>query len=510
MARRVAIAGFLHETNTFAPSPATYERFMEGGGHMPFSRGTEILERCRGLNMGVAGAVAHGQQAGWELVPLLWTVAIPSAHVEESAFEKIAEELIARLKDAGDLDGVYLDLHGAMVCEHLDDGEGEIIARVRAAVGPGVPIAASLDLHGNVTAQMVDESDVLVAYRTYPHVDMTETGFRAAVQLDRLMTRGKPFAKAFRQLPFLIPIPWQCTDVHPAKDLYERVTGAETGDVSSASFLMGFPAADFEDCCPCVLTYAEDEASADAAADALFADVLERETDFKGVAYSPEEGVALALSLSAGAGKPVVIADTQDNPGAGGDSNTTGMLKALVAANAQRAAIGLIVDPEAARLVHEAGEGAEIALSLGGRSGVAGDSPFEGIFKVERLSDGQFTATGPFFGASHMDLGPSACLAIGGVRVVLASRKVQLADQAMYRFVGIEPSEQAVLVNKSSVHFRADFTPIAEAILVCTAPGPMALYASELPFKRLRDGIRLSPCGPTFTLGGPSKVAAAS
>ncbi|SHM66851.1 M81 family metallopeptidase [Roseibium suaedae] len=501
MSRRVAVAGFLHETNTFAPSPATYAHFEEGGGHIPISRGEEILSRCKGVNIGVAGASDFAAKAGWEMVPLLWTVAIPSAHVEKDAFERILDELVGMLKAAGPLDGVYIDLHGAMVCEHLEDGEGEILARIRDVVGPDIPVAASLDLHGNVTRKMVDASDVMVAYRTYPHVDMAETGYRTAVQLDALMNRGKPFAKAFRQLPFLIPIPWQCTDIEPAKGLYSEVAALEAGDVFSTSFLMGFPAADFADCCPSVLVYADEASLADTAADGFVAKVLAREAEFQGKAHDPDDCIRLAQSLSAAASRPVVIADTQDNPGAGGDSNTAGILRALVSADAQRAAIGLIVDPEAAAKAHAAGEGAEVTLTLGGKSGVAGDEPFTAVFTVEKLSDGEFTATGPFFGASHMSLGPSACLAIGGVRVVLASRKVQLADQAMYRFVGIEPTEQAILVNKSSVHFRADFTPIAETILVCKSPGPMALLASDLPFENLREGIRMSPCGPSFLKG---------
>ncbi|MEO3388570.1 M81 family metallopeptidase [Mesorhizobium sp. CAU 1741] len=498
MIRRVAIGGFLHETNTFAPTPARYDNFEQGGGYLPLSRGDEILERCGGVNLGISGFVDYARQAGWELVPLLWTGAIPSAHVEKQAYERIADELVERLRDAGPIDGLLLDLHGAMVAEHVDDGEGELLARMRAVTGPHLPIAASLDLHGNVTRRMVDLADVLVAFRTYPHVDMAETGFRAAEQLDRLMTRGKPFAKAFRQLPFLIPIPWQCTMLEPAGSLYEDVRAAETGAVSSASVLTGFPAADFEDCLPSVLAYAETPEAADAAANRLEKAFLDREPLFAGTSYSPVEAVREAARLAVTATRPVVIADTQDNPGAGGDSNTTGMLRALIAEDAQRAAVGLIVDPEAASAAHRAGEGAEITIELGGQSGIPGDSPLHGTFRVERVSDGRFAATGPYYGGAQMNLGPSACLSVGGVRIVVSTYKAQLADREMYRFVGIDPEDQCILVNKSSVHFRADFQPIAAAILVATAPGPMALDPADLPFTRLRPGTRLSPRGRTF------------
>ncbi|MBN8245459.1 M81 family metallopeptidase [Nitratireductor aquimarinus] len=498
MKRRVALAGFLHETNTFAPSPATYAHFEQGGGYLPLSRGNEIIERSPGVNLGISGAVAHAQKAGWEIVPVLWTGAIPSAHVTRDAYERIAGEIVDGIAAAGPLDGVCLDLHGAMVAEHLDDGEGELIARVRAVVGPDVPIAVSLDLHGNTTQLMVDEADLLVAFRTYPHVDMAETGRRAAEGLDRLMARGRSFAHAFRRLPYLTSIPWQCTFIEPAKSLYEEVAALETGPVASVSYWMGFPAADIEACGQTVLAYAETQDAADRAADQLYARIMEAEEAFAGRAWGPDEGVREAMRIAEGASRPVVIADTQDNPGAGGDSDTTGMLRALLRNGARRAAIGMIIDPLAALAAHAAGEGAEITIPLGGQSGVPGDAPFTGTFRVEKLSNGDLHATGPYYGGTHMNVGPSACLSIDGVKIVVATHKAQMADLAMYRFVGIEPTEMAILVNKSSVHFRADFDPVAETVLVCTAPGPMPLDPADLPWTKLADGMRLSPRGPVF------------
>jgi microcystin degradation protein MlrC len=174
------------------------------------------------------------------------------------------------------------------------------------------------------------------------------------------------------------------------------------------------------------------------------------------------------------------------------------MLRALVRNGATRAAIGVIVDPESAKAAHAAGVGATVTLALGGKSGIPGDEPFKETFVVEHLSDGRFVAPGPYFGGSKMNLGPSAALRIGGVRVVVGSRKAQLADQAMFRYVGIEPTEQSILVNKSSVHFRADFEPIAEKLLICAAPGAMPADTAALPWTRLRPGIRLKPNGPAF------------
>jgi microcystin degradation protein MlrC len=205
------------------------------------------------------------------------------------------------------------------------------------------------------------------------------------------------------------------------------------------------------------------------------------------------------MALAKTATKPVIIADTQDNPGAGGDSDTTGMLRALVRNGATGAATGVIYDPESAKAAHQAGEGATITLALGGKSGIQGDAPYRETFVVEKLSDGSFIAPGPYFGGRQMEMGPSACLRIGGVRVVVASHKSQLADQAMYRYVGIEPTTEKILVNKSSVHFRADFEPIAARLLICAAPGAMPADTASLPWTRLRPGIRIKPNGPAFT-----------
>ncbi|MGH8629670.1 MAG: MlrC C-terminal domain-containing protein [Burkholderiales bacterium] len=194
----------------------------------------------------------------------------------------------------------------------------------------------------------------------------------------------------------------------------------------------------------------------------------------------------------------MVIADTQDNPGAGGDSDTTGMLRALIANRAQQAALGLMVDAHAAKAAHAAGQGATIEIALGGKSRIPGDSPLLARFTVERLSDGKLTCKGPFYRGARMNLGRCALLAIDGVKVVVASDKPQMADQEMYRFIGVEPTAQKILVNKSSVHFRADFAPIAEEILVAKSPGPMLADPSEYPWKRLAPGIRLKPRGREF------------
>lgn len=499
---RIAIGGFQHETNTFAPSRARYADFVHGGGWPGLCRGGAIFDTMVARNLPIAGFIEHCKGRGHQLLPTAWASAEPSAHVSQDAYERIAALIVEGIR-AAQPDAVYLDLHGAMVAEHLDDGEGELLQRVRAVVGPDIPVVASLDLHANVTRRMLAHADLMVAYRTYPHVDMAETGARAAFALlQRLDGMARPHCAA-RRLPFLIPLASQSTDLEPARAIYRALAALESASLPSISFTPGFPAADFPECGPVVFAYGTSEAAAQAGAAALEQQALGHEAHFDAPVYDADAAVREALAIAARSTRPVVIADTQDNPGAGGNSDTTGMLRALLAQRAghvgRGAALGLMADADAAQAAHRSGSGATITLALGGRSGIAGDAPLHGSFRVERLSDGNVHCEGPYLRGASMHLGPSACLSIEGVRVVVVSSKTQLADQAQYRFVGIEPTTQGILVNKSSVHFRADFTPIAQHILVAKAPGPMIHDSSEFAWTRLAKGIRLRPLGPSFT-----------
>src|ERR1700749_3010240 len=257
---RIAVGGFLHETNTFAPTKATFADFQHGGGWPAMTEGADVLKVMRHINVGLAGFVDVAEANGWELVPTIACGASPSAHVTEDAFERIVKVMVDGIAAAGPLDAVYLDLHGAMVTEHLDDGEGEILARVRDVIGKDLPLVVSLDLHANVTPAMVEHADALIAYRTYPHVDMAETGRAAAKHLALLLRSKQKFAKAFRQLPFLIPISWQCTKDQPTKGIYQQLAALQSETVPTLSFAPGFPAADFADCGPSVFAYGRPQA----------------------------------------------------------------------------------------------------------------------------------------------------------------------------------------------------------------------------------------------------------
>lgn len=499
---RIAIGGFQHETNTFAPSPATFEDFARAGAWPGLTRGGPLFEVTAGLNIAIAGFIETARADGHELLPLSWAQATPSAHVTQDAFNRITGQIVVDLKDLRHVDAVYLDLHGAMVCEHMEDGEGELLRQVRAVTGPDVPVVASLDLHANVTPQMMALADRLIAYRTYPHVDMAETGARAAVQVASLLRGGAARAKAFRQIPFLIPLQTGCTMIEPAKSLYRRLPEIERGPVASVSFAAGFGPADIHHCGPSVMAYAAEPAAAERAAEEFAREIEAKEAAFIGKVWSMQDAVAHGIARGAKAGRPIVLADSQDNPGAGGNSDTVGLLGELVRQDARDAVLGLLYDPEAALAAHGAGEGAEITYPLGAKSGIPGHEPLRASYRVVRLGDGVLTGTGPFYGGARMQLGPMALLSLNGVSVVVVSRKNQAADQEMFRHVGVEPSAQKILALKSSVHFRADFQPIAEEILVVAAPGPNPLDYRELPYRNLRPGVRLTPTGPTFTNHG--------
>lgn len=503
MTYSIAIAGFQHETNTFAPTRATLDLFIKGEGWPPLTEGKAMFDIFEPMNIPTGGFMHAAKPKQWTLHPIVWAAAAPSSYVSTEAFEYVAKKIldgIAALK--GRIDAVYLDLHGAMVTEAHEDGEGELLRRVRALVGPDMPIGVSLDLHANVTPEMVQLADVLIAYRTYPHLDMAVTGARVLHHLEKLLTgERKRQAKALRQIPFLIPLTAQCSFIEPCKSLYDRITEMEHSPayrgLTSMSFSPGFHPADIHHCGPTVVAYADSQAMADKAADDYAREIIEREAEFRLNLLSPTEAIEQARQqIRAGAAKSIVLADVQDNPGTGATSDTTGLLAALIAEHVPDATLGLLYDPEVARLAHQAGEGSEIEVSVGGKLlDVEGARPYRNRFKVAQLGSGKFLCTGPFYKGTRMDMGLMARLQCNGVDLVIASARVQAADKDQYRHVGVEPGRKQIVGVKSTVHFRGDFTDIAHDILNVESPGAFIERAETLPYKKLRKGIRLSPKG---------------
>jgi microcystin degradation protein MlrC len=490
---RIAVGGFQHESHSFAPRPTRYVDFVQPGGFPPLTAGAGLFAAMAGTSTALAGAIAAGTEAGAELVPLAYAFANPAGPVQDEAFERIASLICAQLSnalDTGALDGIYLDLHGAAVADSFPDMEGELLRRVRAIAG-AVPLTISLDPHCNLTPRMVALVDALVPYRTYPHVDMKPAGAQAMALLLARIARGAPWARAFRQVDFLIPLPAQCTLTAPMSPVLDKraALAAHEGVVEMA-FCFGFPYADFHDCGVALAAYADTQPQADEAADALLHFINSAEASFKLDVIPAADAVATAIRIAATASRPVIIADTQDNPGGGGHGDTTGLLAELIHQHAPGAVLGLINDAETAAICHAAGIGAELTLSLGGKSD---NAPLEVEATVLQLTDGNFIGTGPMVKGNKAAIGPCALLDIAGVRVIVSSRKIQALDQSLLRHVGIEPSECKIIVLKSSVHFRADYQPIAETVIVAAAPGPVIADPAGLPFQHLRPGLRLRP-----------------
>ncbi|MEM1045252.1 MAG: M81 family metallopeptidase [Pseudomonadota bacterium] len=500
MSARVAIAGFQHETNTFVPIPTTYEDFVRAGSWPAMTVGQAMLDAFRGANFPTAGFIdAAGD---WDLVPILWAGTEPAGPVHQSAFDRIAAEICAGVQQAMPLDGVYLDLHGAMVTEYLQDPEGELVRRLRAVVGPEMPIVASLDLHGNLSPDFFDLVSAVAIYRTYPHVDMAATGARAKVLLQRLIERGKPFAKAYAQLDFMVAVQEQSTRRDPAGGLYAMLPGLERDGVVSADLAFGFPPADIHDCGISVFACGEDQKAVDAARDRLVEALNGAEDAFDNPLVPADEAVRRAIEIASDSDRPVVVCDPQDNPGAGAPGDSTGLLRAFVEGGARDTCLGVLWDPTSAARAHETGIGGYFQASLGGRYPQIGGDAVSARVEVLAVSDGSFPFTGPIFKGLNAQFGPMAALRIvdpdSDVVVVVASGRGQNADRAMIAHLGLDPLSFRILGVKSAVHFLADYEPIAETVIFAEAPGANPCQLDRIAYTRLRGGVRLGANGPPF------------
>ena len=478
---RIAIAGFQHETNTFSPIITEFNAFLDGGGWPGLTLGRDVCRVFKGLNIPLGGFLdAAPDQV--EIIPILWTSAEPAAHVTRNAFEHIMAMILDGLADAAPFDGVYLDLHGAMVTQDHLDGEAEILRRVRELVGDR-PIAVSLDLHANLSADVVDLADAITIYRTYPHLDMGETGARAWTLLRDLIETGARPAKAFRRLLNLIPLSAQCTDFGPLATFYATVA---TEDVISADAALGFPLADTPVAGPSVVVYASDQVRADQRAHDLAALLEYTAGKVDNSLLEPEDAVAQARDLTQQGGT-VVLADVQDNSGAGAMADSTGLLAAMIQSGVERCLLGTLWDPEAAGLAHDAGIGACLSLSLGGKSGPSGVEPFHCQAKVIALSDGHFTCTGAMQRGVETDIGRSALLRVeangGDVTVLVSSLRHQTIDAQAFRHIGAQPEDFRIVGVKSTVHFRADFAELSRAVLMVEAPGYSTCRLDQLNFR---------------------------
>lgn len=496
---KIAVGGFQHETNTFAPNRATLRDFEKHDAWPGLSVGDALIDNLAGMNIPLTGFVnAIGDE--YEVASLVWCSAEPSSYVTQHAFDAVMAKMCALLVSEMPVDGVYLDLHGAMVVENFEDGEGEVISRIREIIGEEVPFVISLDFHANVTQKMFEQTDAMAIFRTYPHLDMAQTGVRAARLMKYCLQNGRIYGE-FRRIPFLIPLTAQCTDHEPSKSLFTDILERETKieNLLSLDFAEGFPPADITECGPSLVAYSSSASCAIEQIEALEESVLVSEPRFLNELMSPADAVRKAMACNAEEG-PVVLADVQDNPGAGATSDTVGLLEALVSGGAKDAVVAILNDPTAVRMAHAAGVGATIDALLGGHSGIKEQQSYEATFEVVALGNGVFQCTGAMYEGTTTNLGGMALLRVADdgsdVRVIVGETRFQCLDLAIFRHLGVEPKTTAILAVKSSVHFRADFEPIATAIIAVEAPGSHPCRLTKLPYKHLRSGVRLEPMGP--------------
>ena len=499
--KRIAIAGFQHETNTFCPFPTALSDFEQADSWPGLTQGSDVIEVFKSLNIPIGGFISANTD--WVLMPILWASAEPAGIVQKQAFDEIVKMICEGITNAGQIDGVYLDLHGAMVTDNYEDGEAEIVQRVRQVIGDELPLVCSLDFHANISPQFIEDVSALSIFRHYPHTDMAYGGERAANLMKILLQTGKPFCKAFRQVDYLIPLSSQGTTRYPFDELYAGFDLLETHGIVSVDAAAGFPAADIHNCGPSVIALGYEKPAVDNAADSLEQRFIDAEENIEDDLLSPTDAIIKASELIKMNPEPVVLADVQDNPGAGGTCDTTAILQAAISEDCVRTIFGVICDSVSVEKCWQAGVGAELELSLGNAYPIAGAKRFSHQFVIEHLSDELVHCTGEMYAGCDADLGAMALLRANSLEndiyVILASQRFQCLDLALFRHMGLAIELPQIIVVKSTIHFLADFDPIAQEVLFVDAPGVHPCRLSHIDYKNLRSGVRVGPNGRTQT-----------
>lgn len=466
---RLLAAAFKHETNTFSPLPtdlAAYRaRCLRYGADVPaYFTGTAT-------EMGAFIDAAKNQ--GWELVHSVAADATPSGKVTREAFDTIARAIETALREQGPFDAVLLCLHGAMVAEHVDDGEGELLRRLRAIAGAALPIGVTLDLHANVTEAMARQASVLVSYRTYPHIDQYDTGKRCAELIARTLAgQIDPVCTVARGAMLDAVDHGRTTAPGPMRETlaHAETLRAQTPGVLDIGINAGFPWADIEMAGPSVVVV-HDRKRGPCDTAPITDTLLERIwRDRRRTTVQPlrlQAGMAAIGHALAQPGVGVVlVADGADNPGGGGLEDSVALLGALIDANIDKVAFGMICDPVTLQACIAAGAGKTLPVQLGGKNGGAFQGPLALRARVLSIQPGQFTFTGPMSHGIALDIGPTAVLRVGGIDIVVAASRHQVLDPGFFTHAGLDPTSYDLVVVKSAQHFRAAFGPMARQILV--------------------------------------------
>ncbi len=486
---RVVTGGVSHESSTFTTVATDWQSYTDWF----YLRGEEMLNKFRGTNTPIGGFIDGAETHGFELIPTVLAEAHPSGPTPRDIFDAILEEMLNRIAEAGSIDGVLLELHGSMVVgdlegpDGIDDPEGHILAAIRQAVGPEIPILAQLDIHSNVSPQMVDAADILIGRETYPEIDMAERSRECADVLMSIVNDGKRPTMALHQIPMIWGI-HQVTAHPPMREAIDELHRIEAqprvicGSIATCYYLADVPNMGAS----VYIVTDNDQALAQAYADQLGTWIFDRREMWHGAAPTTCE----ALKIAEADGKfPVIFADRNDNTGGGSPGDSTGMLQCFIEAGLQNACVLYIVDPEAIAQCQRAGMGATLTLDVGAKSTPAQGQPIRMTAEVIALSDGDFRYGGPMLAGLNSTMGPSAYIKQDGVHVLLVTQREQPFDTAFSRTLGLEPRQMRYIGVKSSAHFRAGFESWAGAIHVVSEPSVHTL--SDLTFKRL--GRKLYP-----------------
>ncbi len=471
---RILTAAFKHETNTFSPLPTDLTSYAA----RCLRHGADIPAYFRGTATEVGAFIDAGERHGWELVFAVAADATPCGKVTREAFDTIVGTIEDALRKQGPFDAVLLCLHGAMVAEHVDDGEGELLRRLRAVTGDRLPIGVTLDLHANVTDAMARLASVIVSYRTYPHIDLYATGMRCADLIARTIAgQIEPTCMVARGAMIDAVDHGRTSAPGPMLETLALADAmqSQTPGVLDIGINAGFPWADIEPAGPSVVVVADRRAGVDAAsiASTLLAHMWRDRQRTTVHPLGLIEGISAIHSALASPGPGnVLVADCADNPGGGGLEDSVALLGAMVEARFNRVAFGMICDLATLQVCIAAGPSARLAVQLGGNSGGKFQGPLALNAQVVSVQQGRFTFTGPMSRGIDLDIGPTVVLRTGGIDIVVAGSRHQVLDPGFFAHAGLEPSQYDIVVVKSSQHFRAAFGPMArQTIVIDTADG---------------------------------------
>lgn len=461
---RIATGGIIHETSTFVDTRTTLRNFEY---HRGILRGEAMLECFRGTNVCTGGFIDGAGQHDFELVPLLRALAFPGGLIRRDDYESLKSELIERLQAAepegGLIDGVLLDLHGAMVVEGIDDGDGDLIEAVRNAVGPERPIVVTQDPHSNHTKRRVEAADALIGFDTFPHVDMAERGREAAEIIVRTVRGEIRPMMSIHQLPMFWSARCQVTAHPPMNEVIDRLHEVEKrSGIITATVATGFPWSDVPEVGSSVIVVADGSFDlAQQTADEFAGWIWENRQRW----YSSPVSVRDAIAAGERVGDyPIILADHTDNTGGGAPGDSTEVLRTFLDLQLQEALLLYMVDAAVVQQAHDVGAGRHLAVFLGGKSDPIQDPPVEVEAEVVALSDGKFAYDGPMFAGLTGNMGATAWLRVGGVSVVVVSAREQPYDPALARSLGINCTQMRYIALKSAAHFRAAFEPICGSI----------------------------------------------